>query len=283
MSTRWLLWLGVVACAHHPAVRGGDAGATTDATIDADAAIDADGSDRTAPSRWFDLSGWNLTLPIDANGGTGGTGGIEFPAVTIKPAQLTSGFLDDYFYANRAGTLVFTAPSTGAVTTPGSGSDHTRSELRELYAGAGADTNHDWTSAIGGSLSAACTVRAVSVDSDEATIGQIHGQTDAFVLLMVRPMKGDVALSLYATPGGSSTRTSITTVGAGQPIGYTLAYSGNTLTVTVNGTTQSFAIDPSWAGTPVYFKLGAYHAAPNTGNPPDDATQVAFTSFGVTH
>jgi hypothetical protein len=124
-------------------------------------------SAQNPPSQSFTLSGWNLTLPIDSSGGTGGTNGTQLAASTISTSQLTSGFVDSFFYADSSGRLVFTAPSNGAVTTPGSGSDHTRSELRELYSGPGADGSNDWNSAIGGTLTAACTVQSVSVDSDD--------------------------------------------------------------------------------------------------------------------
>jgi hypothetical protein len=239
----------------------------------------------------FPTGTWKLQLPIDQYGGTGGLNNIQYPSIEETTAQLTAGFVDAYFYADTAtyaGTtnhIVFVAPSNGAVTTPGVGSDHTRSELRELYTGSGADSNSDWTSAIGGTLTANCVVQAVSVDSDEATIGQIHNQSYVFILMLYRPATTDVAIDIYSSLGSSThTRTSIAqNVKIGDSITYSMTYTGNTLNVTVDGTTQTFAIDPSWAGTPMYFKLGAYHAAPNIGNPAGDKTQVAFSSFAVTH
>ncbi|MBC7692212.1 MAG: polysaccharide lyase family 7 protein [Methylotenera sp.] len=240
---------------------------------------------RNPPSRFFSLAGWKLTLPVDSFGGTGGTGGIQFPATTLISSQLTSEFVDDFFYADGAGKLVFSAPSNGAVTTPGSGSDHTRSELREIYTGLGADTNNDWNSAIGGTLGASCSVQSVAVNASEATIGQIHNQSVAFALLIYRPAQRDIALSLYTTlTSGIAQRTSlIGNVGLNDTITYSLVYSGNTLTTTVNGVTRNFTPDTSWTGTPMYFKVGAYHSAPNTGNPVGDTTRVTFTSFNVSH
>jgi hypothetical protein len=240
---------------------------------------------RNAPSAFFNLAGWKLTLPVDSSGGSGGTGGTQYAALTILPSELTSGFSDDFFYADASGLLVFTAPSNGAVTTPGSGSDHTRSELREIYGGPGADSNTDWNSTIGGTMSATCAVQSVSVNSDEATIGQIHNQTTAFALLMYRPAMHDVALSLYSTlTSGISQRTSIVGgIGLNDKIVYSMNYLGNTLTITVNGIMRSFPVDASWSATPMYFKLGAYHAAPNSGNISGDQTQVSFSSFSLSH
>ena len=240
---------------------------------------------RYPPSQYFNLGGWKLGLPVDSSGGTGGVNGIQFPAATISSSQLTAGFTNEFFYANSGGQLYFTAPSNGAVTTPGSGSDHTRSELREIYTGPGTDANNDWNSAIGGTLTATCSVLSVSANASEATIGQIHNQSVAFALLIYRPAQRDVALSLYTTlSSGVAQRTSILgNIAFSDKITYSIVYSGNTLIATVNGTTQSFTVDSSWTGTPMYFKLGAYHSAPNIGNPSGDATQVIFSTFNVSH
>jgi hypothetical protein len=128
-------------------------------------------------------------------------------------------------------------------------------------------------------------VQAVSANSDEATIGQIHNQSYVFILLLYRPAQKDIAIDIYSSLGSSShTRTSIVqNVKIGDAISYSMTYKNSSLNVTVDGTTQTFPVDPSWAGTPMYFKLGAYHAAPNIGNPAGDKTQVAFSSFAVTH
>jgi hypothetical protein len=234
----------------------------------------------------FDFSKWKLQLPIDQYGGTGGLNNIQYANVEVQPAQLTTGFTDAYFYADKTGDAIFTAPSNGAVTTPGVGSDHTRSELRELYTGTGADSNSDWNSTIGGTLTATCKVLSVSADSDEATIAQIHGQTYVFMPLMYRPALKDIAVDIYATNTSTSghTRTSMVTgVNLSDTVTYSVQYSGNTVTATVNGVIKSFPIDSSWAGSPMYFKLGAYHAAPNSGNPAGDQTQVSFSAFAVSH
>jgi hypothetical protein len=72
-------------------------------------------------------------------------------------------------------------------------------------------------------------------------------------------------------------------IAPGEPIRFSLRYAGDLLTVRVNGATRALAVERSWAGAPVYFKLGAYHAAPSTGNPEGDATQVACARFEVDH
>lgn len=245
----------------------------------------------TPPAPTFDFTNYKLTLPVDIYGGTGGTNNIQFEAATILPATLNAGFSDSYFYLNSANQIVFTAPAGGAVTTPGSGSDHTRSELRELYTGTGADSNSDWNSNIGGNLTATVNVTQVAATSDEATFGQIHGQNQAFVILLYRPAPiSDVAVQIYPSPTDSSTsaRTSILTgVALNDKLTYSIDYRGNNLVITVNdvtkNTTKTSTFDETpWATQPVYFKIGAYHAAPNTTTTTAQ-TQVVVSAFKVTH
>jgi len=234
----------------------------------------------------FNFNPYKLTLPIDQYGGTGGVNNTQYAANTISTSQILAGFVDPYFYADASCNIVFTAPSNGAVTTPGSGSDHTRSEFRELYYGTGADSNNDWNSSIGGTLTATAKLLAISADTDESIIGQIHGQTYVFMLLNYLPKTQSIDVDIFTTNTSTSgdVRTPIITgVGIGSVITYKLVYSGNTITATVNGVTQSFPIDSSWANTPVYFKLGAYSGASNTGNPVGDQTQTSFSAFSITH
>jgi hypothetical protein len=186
----------------------------------------------------------------------------------------------------RVGNLVFTAPANGAVTTPGVGSDHTRSELREMYAGPGASSRGDWTSAVGGQLDATCAVRAAAARSDIVTVGQIHGQDLVFVLLEYRPARQDVVLDVYDRNAPASPHQRIPVavgIQLGDLFSWSLRYAGDTVAATVNGQTRQVQVDPSWAGAPVYFKLGAYHAAPHTGNAEGDASVVAFERFTVRH
>ena len=250
------------------------------------------GSWAAAPSSCtaYNFSPWNITLPIDQYGGTGGANGIQYAAASETTAQIKAGFADPYFFADASCNIVFTAPSNGAVTTPGVGSDHTRSELRELYTGTGADSNSDWNSNIGGTLTASGKLLNISASSDISTIGQVHGQSYVFMLLAYRSTYNDMIADIYTTNTSTSghVRTSlIQNVHLGDSFSYTIKYSGSTMTVTAtdgsNTNTMSFPIDPSWAGTPVYFKAGAYHSVSNTGNPPGDQTQTSFSAFAVTH
>lgn len=180
------------------------------------------------------------------------------------------------------GTLDFVSPTNGATTSPGSGSDHTRSELRELYTANGAT---EWTNRIGGTLTATCRVRKTSVDSDEAVIGQIHSLSGVLLIVAYNERKREVEAKVYASP--SSTRATSypmrSNVALGDRIAYSMQWIGSTLSVTINGATRNWTMASSWNGVPVYFKLGAYSAAPHKGNPAGDATHVAFERFYIQH
>jgi hypothetical protein len=241
-----------------------------------------------APSDLFDLSEWNLTLPVDSTGGNGGTvcpG--ELAAAVITTQQLLAGFTDPYFQINSSGQLIFTDPSDGATTTPCSGSNHTRSELHEYYTGTNAATNGCWTSAVGGTLQASAVVNVASTGSDEATIGQIHGNGGAaFTLLKYRPAEQELLLSVYTSPADTASTDTVllSNVTIGETINYSLSFnSSGLITATANGTTVTVTAGSGWDTYPVRFALGAYSAAPNTANPTGAETQVSFSSFKITH
>jgi hypothetical protein len=239
------------------------------------------------PADLFDLSEWNLTLPIDSTGGMGGVcPSTTNPAEIISTQQLLTGFSDQYFQLNSSNQLVFTTPSNGATTTPCEGSNHTRAELHEYYTGTNATTNGTWLSSLGGTLQASAVVNATSVNSDEATIGQIHGNGGAaFVLLIYRPALQEVLLNVYDSPTASTQAETVIlkNVTLGQTINYGLSFKDGVITAIANGTTITLTAGSDWDSFPVRFAIGAYSAAPNTGNPAGDETQVTFSSFKISH
>jgi len=231
---------------------------------------------------------WKIQLPVDEYGGNGGVNGSQFGDVEVLSSALDSGFSDPYFYLNSSNYIVFTTPANGATTSPGSGSNHTRSELRELYSGTGANSSNDWFNTTGGTMNATVNVTEYAPATDEVTIGQIHGDPATFAVLQWR-VTGNVTLQLYSSPTGSSANTTLLSpVSLNDTISYAMQVSGTTLTVTVHdlttstSSTNNFSIS-SWAGYPMYFKVGAYHDTTNTGNGATDASQVVVRSFSVTH
>ena len=230
------------------------------------------------PNLLFDLSRFKLTLPVDANGGVTGA------AHTIRTTQLNGqpGYSSSYFYSDSNGAMVFYAPSNGAVTTPGVGSDHTRSELREVYGLAGAT---EWTNRQGGTLSARLRVNKVAVKSKDAVVAQIHGLSNMMMLLAYNPTTKTVVAKLYPTPDSTMAVSYVVASNLilGAAIRYRIQWIGSNLSITVNQRVSNWLVSPAWNDIPVYFKAGAYSAAPNVGNPAGDATKVSFYELDIRH
>ncbi|MDA8708181.1 polysaccharide lyase family 7 protein [Hellea sp.] len=142
------------------------------------------------PADKFDLSHWNITVPVDANN--------DEKVDIVKIADMKTYSHPDFFYVNEAGDMVFAAPNK-ALTTPNS--SNTRSELR--YMSCGSDTkiktsspgnnfalkshpNADEFASIGGRMEATVTVDHVATRAGNpdrpaaysAVIGQIHSIKD---------------------------------------------------------------------------------------------------------
>jgi hypothetical protein len=269
-----LLALSLTACG------GGGSGPATASAAGGDSATNVAAA--ASPAALMDLSGWKLNLPVDANGGTGGSNGVQFGGRTVLPQELVAGFSDDYFRIDGQGRIVFTAPANGAVTTPGVGTDHTRSELREFDRSG--DAKGDWTGS--GTLSATCEVQQVATASPVAVIGQLRSENHVFAQLVYRVASQDIAVDVYQSDSDAS-RHAVTVLAAGlalgQPVAYALSFNAGVLTASVDGASRDFTVDGSWSSAPLYFKVGAYHLAPNVGNPAGDRTTVACAGISVTH
>lgn len=138
------------------------------------------------PAERFDLSHWNITLPMDQNRDG------KPDSVPVRRLQRFSH--PDFFYLNNDGDMVFAAPNKAATTR---NSTNTRSELREMLRGR--NTRHsthgaqnNWSVAaragsedfarIGGLLEATLSVDHVSRNAGRpevraaysAVVGQIH-------------------------------------------------------------------------------------------------------------
>ena len=230
------------------------------------------------PADVIDLSNWKLTLPVNSNGSTSGSAAEILPKELIGPPGYTS----KYMYTDAGGAVVFYAPTNGATTTPGEGSDNTRSELRELYKMPSGPT--EWTNSIGGTLTALCKVDKTPAARKQVIIGQIHGVSSILVLLVYDESLRSVEARYYNTPGGSTSKVTLASnVKIGDRIDYRIQWIGSTLSVTVNGKTDNRQTASSWNGVKVYFKAGAYSGTASGGNPAGDASQVSFFNLDIRH
>ena len=146
----------------------------------------ASAATKTPPAKVFDLSHWNITLPMDKNR----DGKVD----TVKVKQIQKYSHPDFFYLDENDRMVFTAPNKAATTA---NSSNTRSELRYMLRGSNTKfstkgSQNNWTvasnpnadkyAAIGGRMDATLSVNHVSKNAGDPTkapaysavVGQIH-------------------------------------------------------------------------------------------------------------
>lgn len=163
---------------------------------------------KTAPSQYFALNDWKLTLPEHEQSGK-----RKGKAREINKQQLSQGFISpEWFYYDTARqAMVFKAPND-APTTPNS--KNARSELRAMYADKynepannfvlASHPNAEQYGSIGGHLSATVSVDWVSQSGNpdktgaySVVIGQIHASKNEPLKIAYRKLPGHDLGSLY--------------------------------------------------------------------------------------
>jgi hypothetical protein len=229
-----------------------------------------------APGGNFDLSMWELQLPVGSQGSP----------TTISSSKLVGpqGYSDSYFFTDPTdGSMSFWDPE-GGVTTPNS--NYARSELAEMLSGQIAH----WTSAGTNTLSA--TLKVTELPS-HVCVGQVHvgaGGSPA----SVRPLfelfyfaTGEITLGIEQTPaGGNEQQHTVGHVPMGTQWSYVLDVSGSTISVTLGGGaagggTQTFPIPSSFASETYYYKAGDYDQS--TGSSMTVGAKVQFYALSVAH
>ncbi|MER6977651.1 polysaccharide lyase family 7 protein [Streptomyces carpinensis] len=225
---------------------------------------------KVAPGGNFDLSIWQLQEPVGSPGSP----------TTIPSSRLQgpNGYQDAYFYTDtRDGAMTFWAPEKG-VTTPNS--NYARSELREMNRDGSAA---DWS--LDGSHRMSATLRVVSVTSN-VCVGQIHlgtgGSSTKPLLELYYHANGDIVLGTENSPSGGQTPHTVGHVAIGRTWSYTIAVSGgDTIDLTVNGTTTHYAIPSSFKPYKQYFKAGSYNQSSSDST--TKGARVAFYGLTVSH
>ncbi|MES4890015.1 polysaccharide lyase family 7 protein [Streptomyces sp. NPDC096012] len=223
-----------------------------------------------APGGNFDLSVWQLQEPVGSPGSP-----TTIPSSRLQGA---SGYQDTYFYTDtRDGAMTFWAPEKG-VTTPNS--NYARSELREMNRNGSAA---DWS--LSGSHRLSATLRVVSVTKN-VCVGQIHlgsgGSSTKPLVELYYHANGDIVLGTEDSPSGGQTPHTVGHVSIGKTWTYTIAVSGgNTVDLTVNGTTTHYAIPSSFKPYKQYFKAGSYNQSSSDST--TNGARVAFYGLTVSH
>jgi alginate lyase len=234
-----------------PKASAGKDGNTTGAGDGSTNELDARGDGSTAGHGVgplsIDFSMWELQLPIGSNNSP----------TTISSDQLVAGFSNDYFYqTSEGGGQVFMDPATGITT---SGSQHCRTEMRELKPGGGSAA---WT--LQGTNTMTVSGKVLQVGggaSGHVTVAQIFNATDSIPLaeLEYATSRGGFELLYEEAKGTGSTVDLLTSVPLNTAYTFVLALSDGVLTANINGK-QVFARTPSaaTAAKAFYFKVGDY-------------------------
>ncbi|MEP3838717.1 MAG: polysaccharide lyase family 7 protein [Algibacter sp.] len=272
-----------------------------------------------APSENFDLSTWNLSIPVNKGNGT---------ATTITVGQINSNYTNStYFYTAADGGMVFKCPVDGFKTS--TGTSYTRVELREMLRGTntsistqgvnknnwvfGTSPTSDKMAAAGydGEMSATVAVNYVTTTGDSGQvgrviIGQIHSNDDEPVRIYYRKLKNNTLGSIYfahePTDGNgseqwydmigsrsSSASNPLDGIALDEKFSYVIKVIGDSLTVTIIREGKDDVVKTvnmansgfNVGGQYMYFKAGVYNQN-NTGDG-DDYVQATFYALEKSH
>eukprot|EP00808_Paulinella_micropora_P014524 g83455.t1 len=176
-----------------------------------------------SPGANYNLGGWTLQLP------TGSDGNVD----TASGSSLEGGFTKKpYFYTDTAdGAMVMMCPSRGWAT---SGSQHLRVELRE---------NKTWKS---GTHQSDATLKVTKISALPRS-AKFSASSGTVSLYMANSNEG----------GDGGVTTTISNVPLGTKFSYSLKYSANKVTATVNGASKTFTANSGFMNTNAfYFKAG---------------------------
>jgi hypothetical protein len=225
---------------------------------------------KCAPGGNFDLSVWELQLPIGSKGSP-----TTIPSSSLEGC---TGYQNPLYFFTESGdgALVMKVPgspsSSGCVTTPNS--KHCRTELREANPSSwdpNAATNR---------LSATLAVVEPDNSSHGTVIGQVHIEDSVSskpVCELYYSSAGVITMGVEQTRGGGNeVYTTIGKVPVGTTFTYEIQYEKNVLSVSINGGAAKTLSTYSLDAPPSYFKAGNY----NQGSKP---STVHFFAITTTH
>ena len=272
-----------------------------------------------APSENFDLSTWNLSIPVDRGNGT---------ATTITVNEINNSYTNNsFFYTAGDGGMVFKCPVAGFKTSVNT--SYTRVELREMLRGVNTSiktqgvNKNNWVfgtapaadkiaaGGVDGEMNATLAVNHITTSGSDGQVGrvivgQIHANDDEPVRLYYRKLPGNSLGSIYfahePTDGNGSeqwhemigTRSNsasnpVDGIALDEKFSYRIKVVGDVLTVIIFREGKANVVKTvnmatsgfNVGGQYMYFKAGVYNQN-NTGDP-DDYVQATFYELEKSH
>ncbi|MEP1490308.1 MAG: polysaccharide lyase family 7 protein [Algibacter sp.] len=272
-----------------------------------------------APSENFDLSTWNLNIPVNEGDGT---------STDISVSQLNNGYENaNYFYTADDGGMVFKCPIAGFKTS--TGTSYTRTEFREMLRGTNTSiktqgvnknnwvfgsaptTDKNAAASFDGEMTATVAVNYVTTTGDSnqvgrVIVGQIHANDDEPVRIYYRKLKNNSLGSIYfahePTDGNGSeqwyemigSRSSSASnpsdgLALNEKFTYTIKVVSNQLAVTISREGKDDVVKTvsmvnsgfDIGGQYMYFKAGVYNQ--NNSGDDDDYVQATFYALEKSH
>lgn len=223
------------------------------------------------PGGNFDLRPWSLQLPTGEDG--------DPDTVSSAKLQNCDGYHDKNFYTDASnGQIVMLAPGlpeeTHCATT--SGSDHCRTEFREVDPNTGKNT--DWDPSGTNTLTVGMTVIKADDGTHGTAIGQVFASDPKKPLAeMYYSQEGKIVVGVKTSDKGHQVPTTVGQVPLGTPFTYELSYSQGQLSVTINGNKTPLSTY-DWDSPRCYFKAGNYNQAVS-----DVGSEVHIDSIQVVH
>lgn len=190
----------------------------------------------TVPPSQFDLSKFNLQLPIDKNNSI----------MIIKGADIAQFSSENFYFAPEDSSIRFFCSSDGKTTQ---GSHYPRTELREI---------NEWHFDGQHSLQVKMAVLQ-QPSSGKIIIGQIHGHSKGTEALKIWWNNGQVQVGFKKEVDDKEQRvTLLKNVPLGQTFDYSIRQNNSDVEVKIGPQTTTFHFGDSWKSELVYFKAGNY-------------------------
>jgi hypothetical protein len=223
----------------------------------------------SAPGSKFDLNSWYIQLPYSSSGSyTSGD------ASSVKQPELNTFSKDNIFWLDSNGLMVMKTPVKGVTT---GGSDHPRTELREVYG-----SNHHWDCNDGKThtMEVSATVTHVAAVTARVVTMQVFDEVDSH-MWEVFASKDKGLYGYHFSPDGSHvTKTIDSNWSSGHEYTLKTVIHNGHMDVYYNGSlNQSFSVQ----GKQLYFKTGDYCQSDQSVDPSTDYCEVKISKLIVSH